>query len=127
MMTLEEFGENIANCGVLTDKEARYLLTLYSRTKPSEVLPFEGKSHSSTETFLPSDGRDRANCHGGFQLLEFSAKVNSTQLPITSYNVGCTLGITNANCDIQISELHFCQPEGTRGVDSVEIQGTSAV
>ncbi len=108
-MTLEEFGQHVVNCEVLTDKEARYLLTLYSGTKPSEVMSFKGENRTGT-----------------WELLEFKANSVSIVYPNRN-NVPCNLHITNyGDREIQISELHFCQPEGAADIESVELQGTVA-
>ncbi len=104
-MTLEEFGQNVADCEVLTDKEARYLLMLYSGAKPSKTLQFKGENRT-----------------GNWELLEF--KANSVSL-VNQGHAACNLRITNANCEIQISELHFCQPDEAAGIDSVELQNFS--
>ncbi len=110
-MRLEGFGRNVANCEVLTDKEARYLLTLYSGTKPSELMSFKQEN--------------RTACTGNWELLQFKANSVSPVLinPHCNY-VTYHLHITNnADCEIQISELHFCQPEGAADIESVQLQG----
>ena len=120
-MTLEEFGENVASCEILTDKEARYLFTLHSGAKPAKVLPFKGKKRTPE-----------------FQLLEFPIKSVSA-LDVESYyddyeefdddydydyKTVCTLSFTEyANCDIEIFEVRFCQPVGHERIDGCSING----
>ena len=110
-MTLEEFGQNVACNQILTDNEARYLLTLYSGVKPPKVLPFKTDKRVAN-----------------FKLLEFPAQSISTvscgfygQTPL------CILAFSNlAASQIEISELHFCQPVGHETIDGVNIDGTLA-
>ncbi len=107
-MTLEEFGENVANCGVLSDTEARYLFTLYSKTKPSMVLPFKDKRRM-----------------GSFELLEFEAyRINNRILG--SDMTGVTLDFKNVIANFEISEIQFCQPPGIEAIDGVFIEQTGA-
>ena len=122
-MTLEEFGENVASCEILTDKEARYLFTLHSGAKPAKVLPFKSKKRTPK-----------------FQLLEFPIKSVSSLDPNQGYyydeyedlddysqTIVCTLSFTNfANCDFEISEVRFCQPVGHERIDDCKINGIAA-
>ncbi len=110
-MTLEQFGQNVACNEILTDKEARYLLTLYSGVKPPQVLPFKTEKRAAN-----------------FKLLEFPAQSIST---VNCRNYGqtpaCILDFSNlAACDIEISELQFCQTTDRETNDSVQIEGTAA-
>ncbi len=111
-MTLEEFGENVANCGALTDTEARYLFTLYSKTKPSLVFPFKEKRRM-----------------GRYQLLEFHANSVSNKVigvDVFQTVITCTLNFAHVIHNIEISEIQFCQPSGTEAIDAVFIQQIAA-
>ncbi len=109
-MTLQEFGQNIACWDILTDKEVRYLFMVFSGAKPTQTLPFR------------TDKRT-----GKFQLLEFPvSSVSHGNIGYADSAVSILAMNKNANCDIEISEVHFCQPVGVESIVSVEIRVKSA-
>ncbi len=102
---------------MLSNEEARYLLTLYTGTKPSNALPFKADKRSPAANFKPSTA-------GNFQLLEFKARSVSGHNASNTKNVTCTLDFNNSiNCDMEISEIQFCQWSDSHynGITSVEI------
>ncbi len=109
-MTLEEFGQNVACWDILTDREAKYLFMMFSGAKAPQTLPFRTEKRT-----------------GKFQLLEFQvASVSHGNIGYADSAVSILAINKNANCDIEISEVQFCQPVGVESVVSVEIRVKSA-
>ncbi len=111
-MTMEEFGQKVANCEILGDTEARYLFLLFSGAKPAKTLPFKSKKRTQN-----------------FQLLKFPANSVSNYNYCATYggDPTCTvLSSSHIPGEFEISEVQFCQPVGHETIDQVDINGVKA-
>ncbi len=112
-MTLEEFGQKVAACSILSDTEIKYVFMSLSGAKPPKELPFKSKKRTAN-----------------FQWLEFPANSVSTYRS-SGYHGGatCTVASTSyikSNAKFEISEVQFCQPTGQEKIDQVDIDGVIA-
>ncbi len=107
-LSKKEFMEHVAKSDVLSDREARDLLTHFMETEPARPLPFPGNSRL-----------------GNAKIVEFpgsSVNTESLNFPAGTY---LTLQFNNNKCNMsglqaEISEVHFCNPADFP-IDNVQI------
>ena len=104
-MKLDDFKQHVAKSDILTDREARDLLTLLVGIKPDRELPFTAKKRTGKYTQL-------GNLDETFTKFEFRTNKVSRHNVNFPEGVSChvAFGGLEFNCQLEICEVEFCNP-----------------
>ncbi len=111
-MKLDDFKQHVAKSQILSDREARDLLTLLVGIKPDRELPFVEKKRTGKHTRLEDSG-------GKYTLLEFPITKVTRWNTTFPGGVSCRLAIDDSTY-VEISEVEFCNPADFP-IDDVQI------